>query len=513
MPPRKFKEFVPFGEYLPDQPDFDNPGNSKAFNVVPATVKSYGPFPSMTAYAGNALGSRAQGALATLDKNGDVSIIAGDGTDLWQLVPGSTSFNKVSKSAGAYTVPADGRWSMCQYGQIVLAADINDNVQAFTLNVSAAFADLAGSPPKAKYVASVKNFVMLGFTNDPTNGLQPQRAWWSGINDSTSWPTPGTSAALAVQSDFNDFPGNQGWLQGLAPDLVFADVALFFERGVYRGTYVGSPNFFDFAPAVSIRGTPAPGAIVQLGNIVYYLGQDGFYAFDGMNAVPIGAQKVDSDFFTGPYALDTKYYDRVSGAVDPITKIVYWAYPDGAAANGIPNRILCYHTTLNRWSLIIDQVTELLFQGLSIGYTLEGLSPGLYSSLASIPFPIDSRVWTGGALLLGGFDNTHTMGFFNGQNLAPTVETTENQIFPDSRAIINNARPAVDGGTPSVAMGTRNRLEDAVTYSGAVAMNSNGDSPQRVEGRYVRASVTLPTNTTFTHMQGVEITATSSGRR
>ena len=43
--------FVPFGEWLPDQPDFANPGAAVVQNVVPRTKQSYGPMASPAAYS------------------------------------------------------------------------------------------------------------------------------------------------------------------------------------------------------------------------------------------------------------------------------------------------------------------------------------------------------------------------------------------------------------------------------------------------------------------------------
>lgn len=506
--------FIPFGEFLPDQPNYANPGTDVAYNVLPRTAQSYGPMASTAAYSGNALTARCQGALATLDSNGDIAIFAGDVNDLYELVPGSLNFSVVSKSASPYTVASDGRWSMFQFGQQVIATDMNDAPQAFTLGSSSTFADLSGTPPKAKYGASAKNFVVFGFTNDVTFGVQPQRVWWSGINNSTSWPTPGTSAALAVQSDYQDTPGEHGWLQGLAPNLGFADCALFFERAVYRMQYVGAPYFFAFAPAQSVRGTPAPGSIVQLGANVYYLGEDGFYAFDGANSVPIGALKVDKFFFSdNSYAVDQNFMDRVSGAADPINKIIFWAYPDGSAVGGVPNRILAYHVVLNRWSFVIGITVEMLFRSLSIGYTLEGLSPGLYVSMDAIPFPIDSRVWTGGHTLLAGFSSTNFLSYFTGSALQATIDTTEGQYTPGRRTFVDNSRPIVDGGSPTVAVGYRDTNEAALTYTSPASMNSIGECPVRNESRFQRLRVVIPAGSSWQHAQGVQVSARPGGFR
>ncbi len=52
---------VPFGEWLPDQPKFMNPGANVAKNVYFA-ARSYKPFPSLTSYSANAIADLSKGA-------------------------------------------------------------------------------------------------------------------------------------------------------------------------------------------------------------------------------------------------------------------------------------------------------------------------------------------------------------------------------------------------------------------------------------------------------------------
>jgi len=93
------------------------------------------------------------------------------------------------------------------------------------------------------------------------------------------------------------------------------------------------------------------------------------------------------------------------------------------------------------------------------------------------------------------------------------VDTSELQPFPGRRALITGTRPLVNGGIPSVALGTRSRLVDPVSFNAATAMNSLGTCPQRASGRYVRAEITLPAGAAWTHMQGLELEATPAGVR
>ena len=87
--------FVPVAEYMPDQPDLQNPGSGYVRNCLPRTAQSYGPMPSLAAYS-NALTARCQGAFACQDSAGNVSAFAGDAAQLYRLVGGTTSWADVS---------------------------------------------------------------------------------------------------------------------------------------------------------------------------------------------------------------------------------------------------------------------------------------------------------------------------------------------------------------------------------------------------------------------------------
>jgi hypothetical protein len=394
------------------------------------------------------------------------------------------------------------------FGDRVVMTNFANPLQSLRLGSDAAFSDLAAAAPRARHLAIVRDWLVLGNTFDGADGAQPQRVWWSAIDDPASWPAPGSAAAAAAQSDFQDLVGGAGWVQGIVGNLGTADGAVFQERGIVRMSYVGPPAIFAFATAEGARGTPAPGSIAQLGTIVYYLGEDGFYAFDGSASRPIGANKIDKTFFAD---LDPQHLGRVSAAIDPINKLCFWAYPGAGNSGGNPNRLLAYNWSLDRWSLIEVEL-ELLLRSLSFGYALDGLDV-VNASLDALPFSLDSRAWTGGRVLLAGFDPAHRLGYFSGAPLAPVVETAEARLAEGRRVSVTAARAVVDGGVPAVAIGTRERLADPVAYGPAVAIDARGNAPQRASGRYARARVTLPAGSGFAHIGGVEIDAVPEGLR
>lgn len=498
---------LPVVQYAPDLPAFQPGATVTVSGVIPKSKLSYGPLSDLQAFGG-ALGSRCQGAIGVIENaSGQIDVFAGDGTNLWLYTSASSSPTNVSKSANVYTTPTDGRWNYAQFGTRLIATNYNDAMQSFTLGSSSVFADLAAAAPKCRYLATVKSFLIAAHTNDSTYGVQPQRVWWSANNDPTNWPTPGTALAAQFQSDYNDLVGEGGWIQGIVGNLGPTDAAVFMEHAVWRMVYSGPPATFAFIPAEGVRGTPAPGSIARLGAYVYYLGEDGFYKFDGATSVPIGSNRVDKFFYQN---VDQANIHRVSSAVDPINKLVFWAYPDSNATNGNPNNLLIYNWDVDQWSYAAV-TSEIIFRALTFGYTLDTMDVlGTLDSMSQLP--LESRAFTGGKVILAGFDTNHRLSYFNGPLLAATVDTAEVNPFQGQRANLTMSRPLVDAGLPSVQIGLRDSTLLAVAYSTSNTVNAFGEVPLNLNGRYVRARITMPYgSTTWTHIEGIELIGDAAG--
>ncbi|MGH7185566.1 MAG: hypothetical protein ACREIB_04715, partial [Pseudomonadota bacterium] len=212
--------------------------------------------------------------------------------------------------------------------------------------------------------------------------------------------------------------------------------------------------------------------------------------------------------------VDQGYLHRITSAVDPINKLYVLSYPGAGSGGGTPNRLLIYNWGADRWSQA-DVELEMLHQAATqSGYTLDDLD-SVSASLDGLPFSLDSRAWSGsGRLLLAGFSTAHKVGYFNGANLAATVETTEAQPSPRRRTLVRGLRPIVDGGSVSVRIGTRNRTDVPVSYGSPASMTAHGACPVRANGRYLRARIEIAANGAWSHIQGVdEIDASPAGAR
>lgn len=556
---------IPFAEWCPDMPDLSEM-TDVASNVIPRTPESYGPFSALASYSSNALDGQCIGMIAVQDTSDSVFVFAGTSDKLYQADGGSAAWSDVSQ-AGGYATEQGDSWHFAQFKTLVIGTNFEDAMQSYTLGSSTAFGNLftapawatstvysvvgeyvlangaryqltvagtsastgtgpsgtgtaitdgtctwsyqSSAPPQARQIAIAKNFCIVANTSDPVGGTNPARVWWSVNGDPTTWPVPGSDQAQAGQSDYNDIVGQLGDITGLAPNLAGCDCAVFFARGVQRMVYAGPPDVFDFFPAENVRGCRAPNSIVPLGAIVYYLADDGFYAFDGNVSEPIGLNKVDKWFYS---QVNQSFLWNVIGAADVINKAIVWIYPSAASSSGVPDSAVVYRWDIQRWApaeFPADWITRLL----TFGATLDSLSSLGFTDLDTLPYSLDSRVWIGGALTLGGVDNSHKLAFFNGSNLEAQIATKAMQIIPNRRAFVQSARPLVDGGALSVAISARVNYYDPEVFGPDVAVNAAGECPQRSDGRYHRARVTVPAGASWAQGFGVDLTAIPAGVR
>jgi hypothetical protein len=451
---------ITFGEYMPDQPGVVG-ALTRAENVVPQAV-GYGPFPLAVDYSGSATDDL-NSLFAAKGDQSQISMFAGSQNELFKLESDLTLSN-VSKSGG-YTGDPEDRWNFVQFGTTVIAANKNDVLQSFVTGVSTTFSDITGSP-EAKYITVVRDFVVTGYQT-----ANPFRVQWSGVNDATTW-----TFSQVTQSDFQDIP-DAGIVQGVTGGEYGL---VFLEKSIYRMSYVGTPAIFQFDEIAKGIGCFEPTSIIQYRNLVFFLSDDGFYVCDGQTVKPIGAEKVDR-FFTSRF--NSSYGYKMSATIDPIRSIVIWAYPSNQQP-GVVDSLIIYNFDTNKWS---TGTTDVDFVGISQtqGLTLEDLDD-ISTNIDTLGTSMDSRLFVGGKFELAGGRGDKIITF-TGNNATPTIETGDIEIenrFSNLRLV----RPIVDGGTSNVALATRARLGDAITYGSYQTPTSEDRVSLRGIGRYHRLS-------------------------
>jgi len=474
---------IVLGEWMPDQPGLSG-ALTEAKNVIPMAI-GYGPFTSEVNLSNDA----SQSLITTFAGkfSGSTVLFAAGATKIFRFDSNDASMDDVSKLSGGSPISytSSNLWKFTQFGRVVIAANGQDKLQAWSTGSSSNFADLSAAAPRASHVTVVRDFVVAA-----KDATYPNRVYWSDINDETDW-TPSTVSQSDTQdiADGGDIQGMTGGEFGL----------IFLERAITRMTYIGSPLFFQFDTISRNLGCYEPRSIAQYGQMSYFLSDDGFYACDGQNVIPIGNEKVDRFFFNDS---NPNLFDQMSAAIDPINSLVLWSY-----ANVFGSRsILAYNWQVKRWSHAITSA-DYIATAASAGITLEGLDA--YGTMDSLTSSLDSRLWSGGKVLLAGTNGAKIVTF-TGAPMEGDIQTGDFEAGPQS--MVKLARPQVDNGSASVAVFSRFRLDSTVEF-GAVSPATNENRVSlRSLGRYHRLKI-VPSGDQWRHLVAVDVEATTVGAR
>lgn len=488
---------LPIKEWLPDQPPYEVPGTQVARNVVAAS-NSYKPFTGVEVFSDampTASDDYVRGAIALRDQDRITHIYAGDASKLYEL--SATAWDDVSKSGNYSGTATTEIWDFDQWGNTVIATNFNNVPQQITMG-GASFADLPGSPPRARYVSVIKDFVVLASLLEAGTN-QNARVRWSAFNNSDIW-TP----SVTLQSDFQDIQkgGAITGIEGGESGLIFQ------EEQINHMVYEGPPRIFRFDVPSQEIGCRVPGSITRYGANVFFIGDADFYIIGfGTEPKPLGQNKWARYFHKN---FDRTFLHRVIGSVDVTRKLILLSYPDKNSNNGTPNKTICYNLETNRFTEISEEYVY-LFTGLGVGYTLEGLD-ALYSSVEDIQLSLDDPFWTGGQPKLTAITTANRLGFFEGAPLPARVDTEERRAGLGRKMEINNIRPLVEGFNANVAIrvGTREHQDQSVTYSQQIKPNSDGECNILTEARFAR--IRIETSGSFQMIQGSEVHVREGGQ-
>lgn len=498
---------VPLQEWLPDLPALNNPGMTLATNCTPE-ANGYGPFNSLSTVT-DALTARPRGAISAHDKDGNTYTFAADATKIYQL--SGTTWSDVT---GTTLDPSDDEnVEFFHYGETIGVTYYSTGsveVRSKTLGAGGNFANLFTSTrkPRGRHGCVFKDFLILGGTYDTVDGSKPYRLWWSALGDIADMDPD-----AATQSDFQDLPADDGFIERVIATKEY--VVVYQTKAITRMTYVGGDVIFDIQKMVHNRGCiPGGGAAVAASDrYTVAPDTDGIYRFDGTEAVSIGVNKVDKTFIDdATEKIDPSYFYRASAVIDPITKTYMLLYAR-TGDSGSPRRMLVCYLPQLKWSRVeFSAEVNYVFLDRSQGITLDGLD-ALFASIDSVTPTLDSRVWQGGAYLVGAFNSSHILGHFDGDELDARLETGEYQWFQGRRNYISEVWPYVDDedAVVTVQIGNRNLQSESVTYTSASSVDAIGKTNHRSDARYSRIRINITDG--FEHAQGCEVLAMPGGRR
>jgi hypothetical protein len=477
---------VNFGEWTPDQPGITN-GLQRAENVFSQAV-GYGPIQAAADYS-DAAEENLNNVVAGKTTTGTTVIFAGGATKLFKFNTSTLGLDNVSK-AGNYTTATEQRWRFTQFGNVIVAANGTARLQGYNVNSSSLFADLAADAPEARYVTVVRDFVVSGYIN--SSPAYPNRVQWSALGDESSW-----TASATTQADFQDIPDG-----GAVVGITGGEFGLvLMDRSIHRMSYVGSPLVFQFDNISRNLGCYEANSIIQYAGTTFFLSDDGFYACDGQQLIPIGNEKVNRFFFDD---VDEGLLSLMSVAVDPYRKLIIWAYPSNNSAS--VDSLIIYNFQTQKWSSGTTDVHRIASSS-TPSVTLEGLDA--YGNLETILTSFDSRIWLGGKLQFTGVRGAKIVTF-SGAPLPAVIETGDIEV-PGTTSAITMAKPIVENGSANVALLSRRLLNQPVVFGPQSVASAENRVSIRGVGRYHRLQLT-PTGS-WTSVVGTDIDLNGLGTR
>jgi hypothetical protein len=479
-----------FGKFSPDSATLNVALAAEASGVLPGRT-GYVPIPSMVV-ASAPLATAGRGAYMARTPTNSVAVFAGTATKLYKYASMSawTDLSKV----GGYAMATDDLWQFVQYGPNVYATQISNPLQTCDAAAGIIFADAAGSPPKARYIAVVGDFLMLGNTDSNSREIR-----WSARNDPTIWARYTKDADSQTFPDGGDVMGIAGFEQG---GLVFQ------TDGVRQMTVRQDAAIMEFHRLEAAQGTLAPYSLITRQGGCFYYATNGFrqISADG-GSQGIGVGWVD-DWFLAHSSVSTRP-KAVIGSIGPTSSRVFWLFADPVnAASSILDHVLCFDPSMvdsdyGPWTHAPLQASY-IFSAATFGTTLEGLgAAGLGYTMETVPYSLDADIWKGGAPRIAGFDAAFKMNFFSGPAMAAMLSTGLFSPVPGSRGFVNGFRLVSDAAAATGRIFTAERQQSVEVPSAPGTLTDQGIIYRRASGRHIRVEVTIPAGAAWTKASGV----------
>lgn len=494
---------IKLAPFAPDTASVDAAVSAVATNVVPR-ADGYGPMSSPTVISAP-LSGECRGAVEVSSPTYDFSIyVAGTANGLFVYRTTDKSWVNVTNPGTPYSVPPGDYWSFVVYGTLLLACSAGTPVQKVEIDqvqAGRAFQDLGGTPPRARHMGVVGEFLVLAGLPDT-----PQSVRWSDLGNIESWPL----GLDGHEGDDQQLP-NGGAVTGFAGGEFGV---IFQERAIRRMTFsAGSTEIFDFSILEENRGAVAPWCIAKVGPRIFFLDRDGFYALviGGGPSQPIGAERINR-FFAG--RVDPERVGQTVAFRDITGERILFAYRLAGTPETDLTKLgeaLLYDWLLDRWS----------FVAVPMRFGLPVTSPdvSIDSIEGSIDDPdqpsLDDPIYQGGTVHLAVIGLDNTLALLNGAPLEAVVQTPDAMLARPNRAFVRGTRVDTDADDWRVAIGVREKLgaSTPMRWLPETAPTVEQFAPARASGRYHRARVRIPAGTTWSYVAAVEPDATAEGTR
>lgn len=482
---------IGLGQWAPDAAGVDASVLRVATNVFP-TASGYGPVRGLTP-ASTALPTDAKGGIGVQRSDLSWDFFAGTSTKLYKYNPSTTGWTDVSNPSATYAVGADSYWCFFTDGPKLYATHLAAPLQVIDIDTGTQFANVGGSPPFASVGAAVGEFIVLAGLSDDPFAVQ-----WSSIGNPNEW-TPGINLG-----DIQHFP-----VGGPVTAFSGGEFGVIFQEQAIRSMIFapGTPEVFQISKVEEGRGAMSAWSTVQVGSRVFFVDRTGLFQFTGGQSQAIGTQRINKWFADN---VDTSRMKKIQAVSDPRGHRVMWALQTstGGLSGSLLDAVLVYDYSLDRWAVLDVDVRAMFSTSMPAASLDAGTDSMDDTSLPSL----DSAAFAGGQAALAAFASDNTMGFFEGALLEAILETPDFLAARPNQAFVNGIRLDSDAASIFASVATRQSLAETVIWETETAPNRRRFCPARARGRYHRARIRIPANTSWSYISGLEVNPKGLGQ-
>lgn len=470
---------VPFNEWLPDQPDHNNPGLVDAKNVY-RRDGAYHPVKAIQFPGGAQSGDLG----VTNSIVYDAVSAKNSGVESYAIASGSNELlavelDPVLVSSTAVSMITGDQCNFVNYdGDIYFFARGSEQYKSTR---GAAFALVSSATqfgPAA--AAKVSRFIMTGARTE----IQ-----WSAFNDPEDWTPSQRTQAGSATLNTPELGDITGIVDGF-PALIFQ------EKGFSRLEYVGPPLVWS-TQLVSAGYGAVHGSPIEVNRVVYFIGASsvadgstagagGFavYKTNGAQAVRVSDGKV-SDWLRQNFSTASVPTRSSRRAIfDETRRQVIWRSGTGDG----PHHFLCMNVDTEEFTYFEAD----------------------YKAL--IPGPFHDAANAGEIIGIAHNGSNLHFGPLSGATLEATL-TTGHLAAERRWTKTRSVEPVYSGAGATVALSAKAKLRDSASFGAYQVEDENGDFGIRSGGRSTAISVKFPAGSDWSDLTEVKVDVEDGGKR
>lgn len=259
-----------------------------------------------------------------------------------QTTQGSQTGSWVSMTANLVPpfVPSPEPWRFDVFGRFIMAVNPLEGTTSGTTNdlmslLGQDFVRMPHNPPRSTIVQSTQFGIFL------VDADQGEQLWFSINGPDVDWEHYSIEKEIGfIFIEATPYPIS-------AAQKLRDGIAIYKQRSVYGGTFIGPPFFWQFQLLTEEAGTFCQESVVNLADFHLFLGPDDFYQTDGYTVSRI-PNRLREWFFA---RFDQHHSANVRARYDRNVGVAFWHYPSiNAVPAGSLDEWVAYNIRTGRWT-------------------------------------------------------------------------------------------------------------------------------------------------------------------